>query len=123
MIPFGLKKGDLWIVCILLVLSGLILSAPLFLERGQAVVYLDGKVYARYALTNTQPQIIRVESEFGSNVLEISRDGVRVMESSCEDGLEVKAGRINKPGQSLVCLPNRLVITIEGRGGYDGVSY
>ena len=33
-------------------------------------------------------------------------------EANCHDQLCVKQGRINKVGQSIVCLPNRVVITV-----------
>jgi hypothetical protein len=47
--------------------------------------------------------------------LEISESGrVRVTESTCPDKICVRTGWISRPGQSIVCLPNRVVVRIEG---------
>lgn len=53
-----------------------------------------------------------IRTEFGINVIEVDETGVRVIEANCPDKLDVKFGKINKAGQSIVCLPNRLVIEI-----------
>lgn len=54
-----------------------------------------------------------IRTEYGINVLEVDESGVRVIEANCPDKLDVKFGKVNKVGQSIVCLPNRLVIEIK----------
>jgi hypothetical protein len=49
--------------------------------------------------------------------LEILESGaVRIIESTCPDKICVRTGWISRPGQSIVCLPNRVVVRIEGSG-------
>ena len=60
------------------------------------------------------------------NVVVISGDTVSVTEASCKNQVCVKHGKISRSGESIVCLPNRLVIRIENSseegGGYDSVT-
>ena len=54
-----------------------------------------------------------IETEYGRNVIEIGDESVWVIEADCPDKLDIKQGVIDKPGQVLVCLPNRLIIEIK----------
>lgn len=60
------------------------------------------------------------------NIVEIKNGSVSVSEASCKNQVCVRHGSISRAGESIVCLPNRLVITIEGGaekgGGYDAVT-
>lgn len=59
------------------------------------------------------------------NTVEIKGGSVSVTEASCKNQVCVRHGSISSPGESIVCLPNRLVVSIEGsgKGGeYDSVT-
>ena len=60
------------------------------------------------------------------NVVVISGGTVSVTEASCKNQVCVKHGRISRSGESIVCLPNRMVVRIENGseegGGYDSVT-
>jgi hypothetical protein len=59
----------------------------------------------------------------GDSYLEISGGRVRMVDSACPDKLCVRTGWISRPGESIVCLPNRVVIEIKsGEGGPDVVN-
>lgn len=57
---------------------------------------------------------IPIESQYGYNLVEIGDEEVRVIEASCPDKLDVKQGTISKIGESIVCLPNKMLIEIKG---------
>lgn len=57
---------------------------------------------------------IPIKTEYGYNLLELDLDRVRVIEADCPDELDVKKGWIENVGESIVCLPNKLVIEIKG---------
>ena len=57
---------------------------------------------------------IPIESEYGFNLVEIGEDRVRVIEASCPDKIDVKQGYISRVGETIVCLPNRMVVEIKG---------
>ena len=55
----------------------------------------------------------RIETEYGHNVLEFGDEEVKIIDASCLDKLCINQGTINKVGQLLVCLPNRVVVEIK----------
>ena len=59
-------------------------------------------------------QTIPIETEYGYNLVEIGDKEVRVIEADCPDKIDVKQGYISNIGETIVCLPNRLVIEIKG---------
>ena len=61
------------------------------------------------------------------NVVVIKDGKVSVTEASCKNQVCVKHSEISLSGESIVCLPNRLIVRIEGGsdeegGGYDTVT-
>ena len=50
---------------------------------------------------------------YGENIVEIDRDKVKMYYADCPDLDCVRQGWISRPGQMIVCLPNRIVIKIE----------
>ena len=105
--------------------SAMLASQLLFAAQNASTVLvdIDGKEYGRYNLQEKNSQTLAIESKFGYNKIVIANGSVYVCESDCPDALEIKAGAIQKAGQMLVCLPNRLVVRIEGRRDVDGVAY
>ena len=61
----------------------------------------------------TKKKVYPIRTSFGLNILEVDEFGVRVIEASCPDKLDVKFGKIDKVGQAIICLPNRLVVEIK----------
>lgn len=69
------------------------------------------------------PVQLTVEGYSGESYLEILDGRVRMVDSDCPDKLCVKTGWISSPGESIVCLPNRVVIeVVSGDGGPDVVN-
>ena len=111
--------ADLCVILALLLLAGgLSLALRLGREEGGfAVVRVDGKETERHALA--------VDGVFplngGSNILVIAGGQAWLSEANCPDLLCVRQGKIRYTGQSIICLPNRLTVTVEG-GESDGVD-
>ncbi|MFB0527186.1 MAG: NusG domain II-containing protein [bacterium] len=68
---------------------------------------------------------INLEGEKGKVVIEVKEGRVRVVESSCFQKVCVNTGWIDRPGQNIICLPNKVLITIEGKESpkIDAISY
>lgn len=117
-----MKKGDV-LICLFLILAGIaMLFAFSGAKPGEWVeIHTNGTLYGRYSLNENK--ILDLKTEHGSNKIVIEKGKVWVSESSCRDKLEIKAGKIQKDGESLICLPNRLVVSIVGKGDVAGVSY
>lgn len=83
-------------------------------EGGQtAVIFQDGKELYRIPLV--QERIITIDAQDGGkNVVQISPQGVSVIEADCPDGRCKRQGVVSKAGVPIVCLPHRLTVEIEG---------
>ncbi len=122
-----MKRGDRWVVLVLglVVLPSLVL--PLFVrgdEAGYASITRDGKLIERVDLRGSAlPRRIEILGENGAcNVIQVEPGRVRMLESNCPEGLCVMMGWLEKPGDTAVCLPHRLMITVEGEGELDAIS-
>lgn len=95
----------------------LLLAVTLFREEGAvAVVEIDGVTAGEYRLT--QNGVFPLNG--GTNVLVVENGVAYLNYSDCPDHTCEKTGKIRYVGQTIVCLPNRVSITI--RGGGDGVD-
>lgn len=80
-----------------------------------AVVTIGGKLYERIPLTGQMSlKEYRVETKYGNNLLRVENEKIAIIEADCPDKICVEPGFISKPGQSLVCLPHKLYVAIEG---------
>ena len=118
-----MKRGDFVIIAlaILLALTPLLLR-PARGAEPRAVVRKDGEIAAELPLD--EDAVLRLE-EGGQNVLRVSGGAIRMEEADCPDGTCVRQGAIQNPGETIVCLPHRVTVTIvgndEGTGGVDAV--
>ena len=107
----------------LLLVAGLLLAAVilyLLLRPGGpgvwAVVTVDGRETARYALSEDRTVILGEENY---NILQISNGKAAVMEANCGDHTCVRTGWIDRTGEQIICLPHRLIIKVVGGGSSD----
>ena len=108
----------------MIVIARIILSSFVFWkvvgteEGSRVVVYEDGKVIREIPLTE--------ETEFVVEGLYTNKIAVRdgkaaVIESDCPGGDCMHSGWISESGRSIVCLPNRVEVRIEGESDVDFV--
>ena len=113
---------DVLIVAALLLVSlALLLVMTLTREEGATVVVeIDGQTVATYSLYQNGEYSLNG----GTNVLVIENGQAYLNYSNCPDHTCEKTGKIQYVGQTIVCLPNRLTVTIKGEasGGVDFVS-
>lgn len=114
------RKADFAAIALVLLLA--VLTAVAFLPEkvdGTVVsVYLGGAQIGEYSLS--QDAEIPVSGAYHNVV--VIRDGkVAVIESDCPGEDCVHSGWISKAGRSIVCLPNRLEVRIEGKSDVDFV--
>ena len=78
-----------------------------------AVVKVKGEVVSRIELENVaEPYEVTLEGE-GGVVLCVSPTGVWFKDSDCPDKLCVNTGKLTYAGQSAVCLPARVSVSLE----------
>ena len=114
-----MKKNDIILIAVLLVVALLtaggmrIWQVNNTKDAAKVVVTIDGRVYGTYPLSKDMTE--RIELPDGSyNILTISDGYADVTEASCPDQICVKHNHIKYSKESIVCLPNKVVVTVEG---------
>jgi len=123
-----MKKGDKILVLTLVIIAALVIGQYAFsstkkIEK-EVIIRSDGEVVKKMILNNTTETEFSIKSKEGFLFVQVKDEKVRVIKSTCPDKLCVKQGWIDKPGESIVCLPNRISITIVGeKNGIDSTTY
>jgi len=117
-------RNDIILACALLSLA-IIALAVFFFTRADgeyAVILINGKESARYSLSENIE--ISIKTENGENTLKIENGKATIIHATCPDGICVDHRPIKYSGETIVCLPNKLVIRIDSAkdGGVDAVS-
>lgn len=107
-----MKKND-WLLIIGVVIAAVFLFFFLQIRgkdsSGQVIIKVEGREEASYALG--QDQTIEIGT---TNVLEIKDGKASMIHADCPDQLCVKQRSISKQGESIICLPNRIIVEVEG---------
>lgn len=119
-----IKRWDIIIVTILVLISFLpftifsAVQAKSLKDNTKdrvAIVTLDNKQIRTIKLTgNNRTFRFTVHSGDGDeNTIEVKKERIRIKSANCPDQNCVLTGFISKPGQTIVCLPHRVVIEIK----------
>jgi len=109
------KKGDgiviiaVLLLAVLLLLFGKILYPAV--KNGVVEITLDGTLYGRYLLSEDRTLTV-VGENGGENTVCIKNGKVYVADATCPDRLCEKQGKISRRGETVVCLPNGLVVMV-----------
>ena len=118
-----MKSNGFWIfilggVSVASVVVALILGQ---VPQSYARIYKDSELTETVNLAAVTGSItITVESSVsaggisGLNVIEAERGRIRMLKADCPDGICKRQGWISGGVMPIVCLPNRVVITLEG---------
>lgn len=117
------RKADFVLLVFLLVVG---IAASVYIsfssEAGsKVIVRVKGELYGTYSLLEDN----EIEVEQGSKLNNISIEGgvVSMHSASCKNQVCVDHVPISRTGESIICLPNQVVVTIEGKEDeFDGVT-
>ncbi len=107
-----IKKNDivLAIIIVLVAVAALLLHQLVGGEgAGMVTVKVDGRIEGTYSLSEDR----EITINDGSNILVINNGSADMIEADCPDQLCVHQKAINKNDESIICLPNKVVATIE----------
>lgn len=119
----SITKGDLVLIASLLVLSlCLFLSSFKTAENLRAEIYVGGEMAHSIALSEVGESYTLTENYCQ---LLIENDGVSFVFSNCGDQLCVRKGKLKKQGDTMACVPEKVVVIIksDSKNQIDGVAY
>ncbi len=111
-----------------LILVGAVLAAALAVyalvnvlgRDGQTVVVtVDGTVIAEKPITVNDA--VEIKDADGYNRVVIDNREVYMESADCPDKVCVKTGRISRAGETIICLPHKVVVEIKGGEDADAV--
>lgn len=105
-------RFDVILILLLLIVAGVLFF---FLRPGgegtYVLVTVDGQEQGRYPLSEDRTLTI---GEADYNILEIRDGTAAITEANCGDHTCVRTGEIHRSGESIICLPHKVVVKIIG---------
>lgn len=115
----GIKMFSRWdfiLLSFVVIVVMLILLVNFLPKQGEeAQIYLDGKLYRTVSLSHD----MTIQLNHGTIVVE--NGFIYIKDVDCEDKICEKTGKISKKGESIVCLPNKIVIKIIGKSDVEAI--
>lgn len=109
-----MKKADFILIAVVAVIVGVILFFLYGVDHGAGAyvqIEVDGKVVETLPIdTDTTHEI--VSDENGTNILTIKDGYAKMVEANCPDGLCTNQKKINRNGESIICLPHKVVVSV-----------
>lgn len=113
-----MKKNDWILIVLVAAVAGFFLVFQ-FLKPVQGTmeveISIDGELYGRYNLEEEQ----KIEIH-DTNLVEISEGTAKMTWAECPDQICVHHKEISRTGESIICLPNKIVVSIIGGDATDG---
>lgn len=122
-----MKKADKYLIIGILVVAALsFLGIKIFMDGSADKIRItrDGELYKEVALDENQTIVIEIPGEEGSNTLEIKDGYAKMIDSDCPDHLCEQQHRISKKGETIICLPNKVIVEVQSKEEpeIDGVA-
>ena len=115
MTAFDKKIAVLILLAALVMITGVLYRRVVTPLGQQAVILVDNKVLTTTVLDpEGAERDYTVQGVRGESVIRVQGSYISIVSSACPDQLCVKMGQKSRPGEVIVCLPNRVVVRIEG---------
>lgn len=117
------KRKELLLFAGILVIAGTALLIQLAGREtgGRISVWQEGELLMEQPLSEEGEWKIAA-ADGGYNVIQVRDGKAAVTEADCPDAVCVNSGWISYRGESVICLPHKLVVRIEGEAGEEGVD-
>ena len=104
-----MKKGDIIITATVLAAAVTVTLITLFFSSSGEKVVIKEENKVLYELSLYENCVI----ELSGNTVEIKNGKVDVIEANCKNQICVKHREIDKKGETIVCLPNKVIVEIK----------
>lgn len=115
----ALKGRDAALLILIIVAAAVIGTVMWFMRNNQTaervIVKVDGNTVFSESLDN-DAEYKATGYDGGYNTVVIKDKRVYVTEADCPDKVCMNSGAIENPGDTIVCMPHRMVVEIEGSG-------
>ena len=109
------SRNDIIFIAALLIVTALAALA-LFLFRAEGdtvIVTVGGEFFGEYALSENCT--VEIVGKNGRNLLVIQNGEASISEASCPDGICSSHRPISRSGESIICLPNKVVVEVHSQ--------
>lgn len=109
-----IKKSDIVLIIFLCIFAFSFIFIFDFSKKNgtKVIVNVDGKIYKTLPIDNNTDLNILSKDGKVINVLKINNNKVNMEYATCKDGLCLKQGEIHNTNETIVCLPNKVVVEI-----------
>jgi hypothetical protein len=114
-----MKKNDFILIGILLIIAVISYGAMTIWQKSNTLdeayveVKLNGEIYGTYPLDEDLIQVIETaDGEY--NTLVIENGQASISEATCPDKICVNHRAVHYAGESVICLPHKLTVTVVG---------
>lgn len=117
-----MTKSDWILMAIIVTVSSFLLGLRLLPVSGgqtQAQVELKGETVQIINLKDVEGSIITIPLQRGKAQLEVKQGAIRLLpmpDSVCPRKICSHTGWIRRAGETIICVPNRLVVRLTGQG-------
>lgn len=116
------NRADLIIIVSVLILSLLLFIPNLFNDSTlTARIYVDGEITEEIDLASVEKSYTL--TPLSGVEITVDKGKICFSDACCKDELCIKSGWLSKKGQTAACLPERVVIAIEGTDKTDMMTY
>ena len=122
----ALKRKDALLLIMIIVGAAIVGTVMWFMRNSdkpeQVTVKVDGNVV--YSESLSKDIEYKVDGyDGGYNIVVVQDSKVSVKEADCPDKVCMNSGQISKSGDTIVCMPHKVVVEIEGgEGTVDSVA-
>lgn len=114
-----MRRGDRWLVVLLAAAVAAFVVPKWFGQGGDdeiryARITVDGELYKTVRLDDHSETIV-IETKDGTNILEVHDHGIEMIEADCPDRICLTFGHVKRSGGTIVCLPHRILVEVEGQ--------
>lgn len=119
----NLQKKDWILIAIIVFVAGLAFLLHGFIGgkgAGCVTVKVKGEIQGVYSLA--EDQVIEING--GTNILKTRNGTADMVKANCPDKLCVNQRSISKNGESIICLPNEVIVTVDSseNSQFDAVT-
>ena len=119
-----MKKADIILIAVTVAIAGILLVFLYGVNNSSgAYVQVEINGFVTKTLPLDTDTVFEIITDGGGENLLIIEDGnAKVTEANCPDGICKNHAKIHRNGESIICLPHRVVITVVNEADTNGID-